>query len=251
MLYEVLTDNEASSVTSSPATLVARAAADAARRHERLRRGPRRTISSQRIRDVPGALARCCGARSPRIATSATTPPRRSPRISIVIASIVRFARCRRGGSTSRRRSCAGTASRSLPRHSSSPRSSSVSRFAVEGLRQARRSAQLARIERRKADRVADFAQGMLAGIDPDKARGMDRSLMRLALDSAAERAGKELANQPAVRASVEHTMADGYAAIGRLSQSARTLRTDARARRRGRSRARGGARKSRCDAPK
>ncbi|MET0230222.1 MAG: tetratricopeptide repeat-containing protein kinase family protein, partial [Rhodanobacteraceae bacterium] len=86
---------------------------------------------------------------------------------------------------------------------------------AFEGMRQARRSAELARIEAAKADRVADFAQGMLAGIDPDRARGMDRSLMRLALDSAAERAGKELANQPAVRASVEHTMADGYAAIG------------------------------------
>jgi len=86
---------------------------------------------------------------------------------------------------------------------------------AVEGMRQAQRSAELARIEAAKADQVADFARGMLAGIDPDKARGMDRSLMRLALDSAAERAGKELANQPAVRASVEHTMADSYAAIG------------------------------------
>ena len=36
-----------------------------------------------------------------------------------------------------------------------------------------------------------------------------------MTLDSAAERAGHELAAQPAVRASVEHTIADSYAAIG------------------------------------
>ena len=86
---------------------------------------------------------------------------------------------------------------------------------AIMGMREAQRSADIARTEAAKADQVADFARGMLAGIDPDKARGMDRSLMRLALDSAAERAGKELAGQPPVRASVEHTIADSYAAIG------------------------------------
>ncbi|HEY6984854.1 MAG TPA: serine/threonine-protein kinase, partial [Rhodanobacteraceae bacterium] len=86
---------------------------------------------------------------------------------------------------------------------------------AISGMRQAQRSADIARTEAAKADQVADFARSMLAGIDPDKARGMDRSLMRLALDSAADRAGKELAGQPAVRASIEHTIADSYAAIG------------------------------------
>jgi eukaryotic-like serine/threonine-protein kinase len=86
---------------------------------------------------------------------------------------------------------------------------------AIAGMRQAQRSADIARTEAAKADQIADFARGMIAGIDPDKARGMDRSLMRLALDSAADRAGKELAPQPAVRASVEHTIADSYAAIG------------------------------------
>jgi non-specific serine/threonine protein kinase/serine/threonine-protein kinase len=62
----------------------------------------------------------------------------------------------------------------------------------------------------------------MLAGIDPDKARGMDRSLMRLALDSAADRASRELAGQPAVRAAVEHTIADSYAAIGEYDLATR-----------------------------
>jgi non-specific serine/threonine protein kinase/serine/threonine-protein kinase len=86
---------------------------------------------------------------------------------------------------------------------------------AIAGMKQAQRSAEIARTEAAKATEVADFARGMLAGIDPDRARSMDRSLMRLILDSAAERAGQELAAQPAVRASVEHTIADSYAAIG------------------------------------
>ena len=86
---------------------------------------------------------------------------------------------------------------------------------AILGMRQAQRSAAIARTEAAKAEEVADFARSMLAGIDPDRARSMDRSLMRLTLDSAAQRAGHELAAQPAVRASVEHTIADSYAAIG------------------------------------
>lgn len=58
----------------------------------------------------------------------------------------------------------------------------------------------------------------MLAGIDPDRAKSMDRSLMRLVLDSAAERAGRELATQPAVRGAIEHTVADSYASLGELA---------------------------------
>jgi non-specific serine/threonine protein kinase/serine/threonine-protein kinase len=85
----------------------------------------------------------------------------------------------------------------------------------VAGIALAIAGMRAARTEAAKADQVADFARGMISGIDPDKARGMDRSLMRLALDSAADRAGKELAGQPPVRASIEHTIADSYAAIG------------------------------------
>jgi non-specific serine/threonine protein kinase/serine/threonine-protein kinase len=86
---------------------------------------------------------------------------------------------------------------------------------AIIGMRQAQRSAELARIEAAKAEQVADFARGMLAGIDPDRARSMDRSLMRVILDSAAQRAGQELAGQPAVQSAVERTIADSYAALG------------------------------------
>jgi eukaryotic-like serine/threonine-protein kinase len=86
---------------------------------------------------------------------------------------------------------------------------------AILGMREAQRSAEVARTEAAKAEQVADFARGMLAGIDPDRARNMDRSLMRLVLDSAASRAGSELKSQPAVRESIEYTIAESYAAIG------------------------------------
>jgi eukaryotic-like serine/threonine-protein kinase len=86
---------------------------------------------------------------------------------------------------------------------------------AIIGMRHAQRSAELARIEAAKAAQVADFARSMLAGIDPDRARSMDRSLMRMVLDSAADRAGTELAGQPAVQSAVEHTIADSYVALG------------------------------------
>ncbi|MEP7044094.1 MAG: serine/threonine-protein kinase [Dokdonella sp.] len=90
--------------------------------------------------------------------------------------------------------------------------------LALHGLAEARRSAAAARIEAAKAERVADFVQSMLAGIDPDRAKSMDRSLMRMILDAAAERAGRELATQPAVRASIERTIANSYASLGELA---------------------------------
>jgi serine/threonine protein kinase len=90
--------------------------------------------------------------------------------------------------------------------------------LALDGLARARKSAALAEIEAAKAAQVADFVRGILAGIDPDRARSMDRSLMRLVLDSAADRAGRELSGQPAVRASIEHTIADSYASLGELA---------------------------------
>ncbi len=90
--------------------------------------------------------------------------------------------------------------------------------LALNGLARAQLSAALAQIEAAKAAQVAEFARSILAGIDPDRAKGMDRSLMRMVLDSAAERAGRELAVQPAVRASIERTIADSYASLGEVA---------------------------------
>ncbi|HNR91051.1 MAG TPA: serine/threonine-protein kinase [Dokdonella sp.] len=87
--------------------------------------------------------------------------------------------------------------------------------LALEGQRRAEQAAAQARIEADKARTVAGFVQDMLGGIDPNRAKGMDRALMRLVLDSAAERAGKELAREPEVHLAIERTIAQSYAAIG------------------------------------
>lgn len=90
--------------------------------------------------------------------------------------------------------------------------------LALHGLSRARQSADIARSEAAKSERVAGFVRSMLAGIDPDRARGMDNRLMRTILDSAAERAGRELARQPDVRADIDRTIADSYASLGEFA---------------------------------
>jgi non-specific serine/threonine protein kinase/serine/threonine-protein kinase len=81
-------------------------------------------------------------------------------------------------------------------------------------------SARSARVEAAKSAQVASFVRSMLGGIDPDRAHGMDRRLMRLVLDSAATRAERELDGQPAVRAAIERTMAESYNGIGEYEQA-------------------------------
>ncbi len=92
--------------------------------------------------------------------------------------------------------------------------------LALHGLNRARESARIAQIEATKAAQVSEFVRSILAGIDPNRAKGMDHSLMRLLLDSAAQRADNELATQPAVRADIEHTIAGSYASIGEWAQA-------------------------------
>ncbi len=87
--------------------------------------------------------------------------------------------------------------------------------LAINGLVRARHAADVAQLEAEKATRIAAFVREMLSGIDPDRARSMDRKLMRLVLDSAADRARQELEDQPAVRAEIERTIADSYASLG------------------------------------
>jgi len=72
-----------------------------------------------------------------------------------------------------------------------------------------------ARVEAAKSTQVSEFVRGILGGIDPDRAKGMDTRLMRMVLDSAAERAGRELAGQPDVRAEIERTIGDSYSSLG------------------------------------
>lgn len=86
--------------------------------------------------------------------------------------------------------------------------------LALHGLAQAR-------IEANKASQVADFVRSILGGIDPNRAMGLDRSLMRLVLDSAAERASQELADQPDVHALIEDTIANSYSSLGEYTDAA------------------------------
>ena len=87
--------------------------------------------------------------------------------------------------------------------------------LAVHGLGEARQSARLAKAEALKAEQIAQFVRSMLAGIDPDRTRGMDNTLMHTILDEAAKRVGKELSEQPDVRARIERTIADSYGSLG------------------------------------
>ena len=87
--------------------------------------------------------------------------------------------------------------------------------LAVIGRNDARQAAAQARIEAQKSTQVASFVTDMLSGIDPDRARGLDRSLLNLLLDSAATRAEKELAGQPQVATDVQQAIAKSYASIG------------------------------------
>ncbi len=68
--------------------------------------------------------------------------------------------------------------------------------------------------EQEKSQQVTQFVQDMLANIVPEYAKGMDRSLLRVVLDSAATRAARQLAIHPDLRAAIEKTLAASYAGI-------------------------------------
>ncbi len=92
--------------------------------------------------------------------------------------------------------------------------------LALVGQRHAEVAAQMAKTEAAKAEQVSGFISNVLMGIDPDVAQGRDTSLMRLVLDRAADKAGSELADEPEVRSSIEHTIAGSYAALGLYKQA-------------------------------
>ncbi len=69
-----------------------------------------------------------------------------------------------------------------------------------------------------KSHQLAQFSQGMLAGIDPALAGALDKKLMRLVLEGAAARIHSELSQQPDAAAAIRHTIGKAYAAIGDLT---------------------------------
>ncbi len=77
-----------------------------------------------------------------------------------------------------------------------------------------------AQAEASKATQIAQFAQGMLSGIDPATAGDMDKRLMRLVLDDSAKRVESELGAQPEVQSAVRQTIGKAYQAIGLFSEA-------------------------------
>ncbi len=76
------------------------------------------------------------------------------------------------------------------------------------GMHRANLAAQRAQVTR-------DFLANVLASVNPDIARELDKTLMRKVLDEASARASQELANQPEALIDVEFTIADSYSGLG------------------------------------
>ncbi len=78
----------------------------------------------------------------------------------------------------------------------------------------ARAAAQRAQIEAQKSRQTSDFLTTVLSGVDPQKAKGMDKSLLHLILDNAANDADRKLAGQPEVLADIKGTIGLSYRAL-------------------------------------
>jgi len=92
-------------------------------------------------------------------------------------------------------------------------------RLAAEAARQQ------AEVEANKARQTVAFTNEMLAGVDPETARGMDTRLLRMILARAAQRVQNDLAEQPEVAASVYSTIGRTYSAIGNYDDAQTYLR--------------------------
>lgn len=90
----------------------------------------------------------------------------------------------------------------------------------VAGLAAALHGLDAASREAARANAVSDFLGDILTGVDPDRARDLDKTLMREILDSGAERARAALGDRPEVLADVEATIADAYLGLGELARA-------------------------------
>jgi tetratricopeptide (TPR) repeat protein len=72
-----------------------------------------------------------------------------------------------------------------------------------------------AELEARRSRAVADFTQEMLSAVDPSVAGDLDKTLMRLILDTAARRVESELAGEPEIEALIRDTIGSTYSSLG------------------------------------
>ena len=82
---------------------------------------------------------------------------------------------------------------------------------AMVGLLRARDAAIRANVEAEKARQTSHFLTDVLSGVDPAQARDLDKTLLHLVLDRAANRAMQELPGQPEVLADIEQTIGSTY----------------------------------------
>jgi serine/threonine protein kinase len=85
---------------------------------------------------------------------------------------------------------------------------------AIVGMLHAREAAARANLEARKAKETASFMTDVLTGVDPNQARDLDKALLHLVLDRAADRASKQLASQPDVLATIEDAIGLSYSSL-------------------------------------
>jgi non-specific serine/threonine protein kinase/serine/threonine-protein kinase len=86
---------------------------------------------------------------------------------------------------------------------------------ALYGLGEAERGRALAQIEARRAQQTSAFLGKVLSSVDPDRARDLDKTLLREVLDQAATRASTELAREPTVLAEIGRIIGETYFALG------------------------------------
>ncbi|HET7844126.1 MAG TPA: tetratricopeptide repeat-containing protein kinase family protein, partial [Xanthomonadales bacterium] len=92
--------------------------------------------------------------------------------------------------------------------------SAAIALALVAGLLAALYGLDRAEAEALKARKVADVLAGILGGVDPDRARDLDKTLLRLVLDEAASRARTDLAGQPDVLLEIEDVIGQSYAGL-------------------------------------
>ncbi|MFI4896280.1 MAG: tetratricopeptide repeat protein, partial [Phycisphaerales bacterium JB059] len=87
------------------------------------------------------------------------------------------------------------------------------------------RQRQVAETRLDEANSVASFLEAMLASATPDRAEGRSPDALMEILDAAAERMDQELADQPRVRARIQHTLGASYRQIGAYDKAEDHLR--------------------------
>jgi len=105
-----------------------------------------------------------------------------------------------------------------------------ISIFAVEAKRQrtlaqdeqqrATEQAEVALLERDRAEAVKNFVTTMLSSVDPTKAGAMDKELMLLVLSQAAESAGEQFEKQPLVEAEIRSVIGNTYSSLGKYNDA-------------------------------